>query len=135
MGLRTTSDASCTNARSDQTPHGANELVILEEQTVSALRGVVSWGYPGSPAADVVVELNQYEGGAHDLPESLQGAKRSAACITARKGRFSFPVKSGRYILRAGTVRSMGMNEVYAIFKVTQIGKARDIEIRLPPGT
>ena len=134
MGLRTMSDASCTKARPDQTPHGANELVILEEQTVSALRGVVSFGHSGIPAAGVVVELYQYEGGAHDLPESLQGAKRSEACITTGKGHFSFPVNPGRYILRAGTVRSMGMNEVYAIFKVTQTRKTRDIEIHLPPG-
>jgi hypothetical protein len=138
MGLRTTSDASCKKARPDQTPHGANELILLEERTVRGLRGVVSIGYDGGPASDVVVEIYRYEGEADGfkMQESLKGAKRSTACITTENGRFAFPhLKAGRYLLRAGTDRSMGINEVYAIFKVTDTGKTHDIEIRLPLGT
>jgi hypothetical protein len=134
--LPTTSNADCKKARADQTPHGANELIILKERTVGILQGVVFIGYGGGPASDVVVEVYRYEGRADDTAEFLKGAKRSAACLTNENGAFAFArLKAGRYLLRAGTVRSAGINEVHAIFKVTGSGKIPRVQIRLPLGT
>jgi len=137
VGLCTASNASCKKARPEQTPNGANELIVLEERTVGVLRGIVSIG-AGGPASDVVVEIYRYNGGTDGLKmqEFIKSAKRSIACLTSKNGRFAFPqLKPGRYLLRAGTVTSMGINEVYAIFKVTQAGTTHDIEINLPLGT
>lgn len=138
VGLRTTSLADCKKARFDQIPHGANEIVVLSEQTVGLLRGTVFIGYDGEPASGVVVEIYRYEGSADGFGTTkfLQGAKRSTACVTSENGGFAFPnLKPGRYLLRAGTVESKGINELHAIFRVTKSGTTHNVKIRLSLGT
>jgi hypothetical protein len=136
MGLRTTSAADCRKARPDQTPHGANEIVVQTEQTVGRLRGVVSIG-DGGPASGVAVEIYRYEGrDEFETTRFLESAKRSAACLTSENGAFAFTrLKPGRYLLRAGTVAPVGINELHAIFRVTGSGKTHNVEIRLTLGT
>jgi hypothetical protein len=133
--FRTTSAADCKKARPDQTPHGANEIVVHAEQTVARLRGVVFIG-DGGHASGVVVEIYSYEGTANETTKFLKRAKRTAACVTGENGSFAFTrLKPGRYLLRAGTVAPSGINELHAIFRVTGSGKTDNIEIRLTLGT
>lgn len=136
MVLPARSVADCKKALSDQTPHGANEIIVLKERTVGTLRGIVVIGSDGAPGIDVVVEIYRYEGGVFETVEFLKGAKRSAACLTSEKGAFAFTrLKPGRYLLRAGTATSAGINEVHAIFRVTGSRSSPRIQIRLPLGT
>ena len=124
-------------ARRDQIPHGANELVVWEEQTVGRLRGTVRLAN-GEPAGDVVVEIYRYEGAADGFETTrvLKNTQRLVACLTRKEGLFAFKgLKAGRYLLRAGTVAPAGINELHAIFRVTGNGKAQNVEIRLSMGT
>jgi hypothetical protein len=137
VGLRTASAADCRKARPDQTPHGANGIIIHAEQTVGHLQGVVFIGN-GGPASGVVVEIYRYESNDNGFQTTrfLKSARRSAACLTTENGVFAFtPLKPGRYLLRAGTVAAAGINELHAIFRVMGNGKAHNVEIRLTLGT
>ena len=112
-------EARCKNAKDGDVPHGANELIQLTDQTVSSIRGEVSWP-TGEPAKDIVVEIFIYTGGdsSEDMNKAL-AQKRVAACITGEDGKFSFPhVKRGKYLLRAGTRESRGINETCIILVV-----------------
>jgi protocatechuate 3,4-dioxygenase beta subunit len=129
------SAAACRKARPGETPHGANETIVYSEQTVGRLRGTVSIR-DGDPVNDVVVEVYRYDGTEAETTKFLNRAKRTSACVTAEDGLFSFKrLKPGRYLLRAGTVAPAGMNEVHLIFRVTGVGKSRNVEIRLTVGT
>ena len=135
LNLGTPSLARCRQARPDETPHGANELVVHDEQTVSRLRGTVFIG-DGGPSKGVVIEIYRYEGTAYETTKFLKNAHRIAACLTGEDGVFAFEgLRPGLYLLRAGTVVSMGINEVQAIFRVTGNGKTRNIKIQLSLGT
>jgi len=137
VALRTTPAADCRKARPDQTPHGANEIVVHTEQTVGRLWGIVFIG-DGGPASGVVVEIYRYEGKDDGFATTrfLKSAKRSAACLTSENGVFAFTrLNPGRYLLRAGTVAPAGINELHAIFRVTGSGKSPNVEIRLTLGT
>ena len=124
----------CRKAKSDDVPHGANELIQLTDQSVSTIRGEVSG--PGDGAAkDIVVEIYSYAGG--DSNEGVKNAlaqKRIAACITGEDGEFSFPhIKHGKYLLRAGARESRGINETYIILVVDPHLKKDDGKgLRLP---
>jgi len=112
-------EARCKNGKDGDVPHGANELIQLTDQTVSSIRGEVSWP-TGEPAKDIVVEIFIYTGGdsSEDMNKAL-AQKRVAACITGEDGKFSFPhVKRGKYLLRAGTRESRGINETCIILVV-----------------
>src|SRR5215472_12355543 len=114
-----TAEGRCKNAKDGDVPHGANMLIQLTDQTVSSIRGEVSWP-TGEPAKDIVVEIFIYTGGdsSEDMNKAL-AQKRVAACITGEDGKFSFPhVKRGKYLLRAGTRESRGINETYIILVV-----------------
>lgn len=137
MGLQATPLEACKKARSDQVPHGANEMVLLDEQNVAHLRGTVLL-HNDEPVNRAVVEVYRYEGSvdAYEITRFLKQTKRIAACLTGENGAFAFArLRPGRYLLRAGTVDANGINETHAIFKVTNRGKTEDLKIRLSLGT
>lgn len=125
----------CKKARAEEVPHGANEIVVFTEQTVPRLEGIVV--LPNAePVRDAVVEVYRYDGTADGTKTFLSHAKRIAACLTSENGRFAFKrLRPGRYLLRAGTVESAGINELQAIFRVTGRGTTHKIEMRLSMGT
>ena len=127
-------EGRCKDAKDGEVPHGANELIQLTDQTVSSIRGEVSGPGEGD-AKDIVVEIFSYAGG--DSFEDMKNAlaqKRIAACITGEDGKFSFPhVKRGKYLLRAGTRESRGINETYIILVVDpHITKNAGQGLRIP---
>ena len=126
--------ARCRDAEPGQIPHGANEVVVLREQTVARLDGTV-FHANGELAGDVVVEIYPYEASAEETARFVKDATRIAACVTSADGGFTFDLTPGRYLLRAGTVQSAGINEIHAIFQVTGSGKRRKVKIRLSMGT
>jgi hypothetical protein len=137
LGISQLAEARCRSARPEEVPHGANELILLAEQEVREVRGVVYFGWSKEFAKEVVVEVYNYEGNENyeAVAESLKGG-RIMACVTDSDGKFSFSgLKEGKYLLRLGTRDMAGMNEVNAILHVTPRGSRNRIEIRLPPGT
>jgi len=129
--------AACKKAHHDQVPHGANQIVVLDEQVVSRVRGRVVL-HNDEPVKNAVVEIYRYEGSADglEITKFLKDTKRMAACVTEETGAFAFDrLRPGRYLLRAGTVESEGINELHAIFKVTGHGKTENLKIPLSLGT
>lgn len=111
--------AHCRKAKSDDVPHGANVLIRLDDQAVSAIRGEVS-GPDQWPAGDIVVEIFAYAGGdSYQDIKNTVAQRRIAACITGEDGKFSFPhIKGGKYLLRAGTRDNRGIDETHIILIV-----------------
>src|SRR5258708_19151399 len=132
--LRTTSVAGCKKARPDQIPHGARLLIVQEEQTVGHLQGtvvLVNYKPVAGPVSGAVVEIYLYGGRADEITQFLGDTKRNTACLTDKNGTFAFRgLKPGRYLLRAGTAESAGINELHAIFRVTGKGKTHAVRIR-----
>jgi len=94
--------------------YGANELIEYSAKTVRRIQGMVL-DSNGAPVNEAVVEVYKYSGG-----ERTFGSKeRQAACLTDRNGSFCFTgLPSGLYLLRIGTRRSEGFNEVYVKVKL-----------------
>ncbi len=128
--------ARCKDAHAGQIPHGANELIVLSEQTVARLNGTVLYAN-GDTAGDVVIEIYSYAGSVEETAKFVKDAMPVATCITSADGDFAFDLMPGRYLLRAGTVESAGIKELQAIFRVKGRGRGRrhKVEIRLQVGT
>lgn len=111
--------AECRKAKLDDVPHGANEFVQLQPITVKQVHGQVFFS-DTEPAKDIVVEIFRYAG--NDSYKEMSKAlkdKRVAACLTGPDGKFAFPrLTPGRYLLRAGTLHSMGWNEIHIVVNV-----------------
>lgn len=138
VGLCAPSLADCKKAGRDQVPQGANEIVILRDQNVGRLQGVVSIGFEGQPGRGVVVEVYRYNGepGGVKTAEFLQTAKPSVACLTNARGAFEFPrLKPGQYLLIAGTVKPAGINEARMIVRITRGRGTQKIRFTLTLGT
>src|SRR5215813_4707700 len=129
-----TAEGRCKNAKDGDVPHGANMLIQLTDQTVSSIRGEVSWP-TGEPAKDIVVEIFIYTGGdsSEDMNKAL-AQKRVAACITGEDGKFAFPqLKRGKYLLRAGTRESAGIDETEVVLVVDPHStKHKNDRLRIP---
>lgn len=131
--------ARCRKARQDEVPHGANEFVQMETQTVPSIRGRVSFP-DGDAADDVVVEIFRYQ--SNDSYQNVGKAlkqKRMAACVTRADGEFSFKgLEAGTYLLRAGTNYFHGMNEAHIVLIVkphTKGNSKNGLELVLSVGT
>jgi hypothetical protein len=135
--------AQCKQAGDNDSPHGANEFVLLKEKRVGRIHGRVFFpNYMVKSgrvrAEDIVVELYNYSGGDsyEDVNRALREQKRMAACLTGHDGRFSFVgLKQGRYLLRAGTRAHDQYNEVHAILILDPRGTDKGMEIVLTAGT
>lgn len=135
LGISQLAEARCTSAKPEEVPHGANEFILLAEQQVRHIRGVVSFG--GEFAQGVVVEV--YRHGGKDNYEAVSEtlkSKRIVACVTGSDGKFSFSgLKPGRYLLHLGMRDVPGINELNAILHVTPSGSRKRLEVELRPGT
>jgi hypothetical protein len=134
--------AQCKKARNNDSPHGANEFILLKERTVRQIHGSVFFPKDNKAgrarAENIVVELYSYIGGENynDVNQVLQERKRVVACVTSHDGRFSFVgLKQGRYLLRAGTLSQDQFNEVYIILRLDPHGVNKGVDIILPLGT
>ena len=131
--------AQCRRATHEQTPSGANLFELEDTQTVSKILGRVLLP-DGSAGEDVVVEIFRYAGGENyqDIEKALQ-RKRIKACVTGEDGRFSFSgLKPGRYLLRAGTLPPIGLNEIHVIVVLkhdSRDGQGKELELKLTLGT
>src|SRR5882762_382593 len=133
------SGCSCNKALDSDMPHGANESVEIRGPVVKNIFGTVF--YPDdSVAKDAVVELYELSKGGSDTPinEIVGWRSRRAACVTATDGMFCFSaLPSGRYLLRAGTRQSNGMNELYMRVTVDHgwfrglFGRSKRLRLRL----
>ncbi|MFL6231055.1 MAG: carboxypeptidase-like regulatory domain-containing protein [Pyrinomonadaceae bacterium] len=110
----------CQSALEDDYPHGANEEIEIRGGTVKSIRGKVI--YPnGEPKEGAVVEVYSYASSDKNLRpyELVREKKRIAACLTDENGRFCFTgLPSGKYVVRAGTRISEGMQEIYVVTSV-----------------
>ena len=111
LALSVKSNAECQKVGKDDVPHGANMTVELAEQKVSRLFGTVL--FPNrEPAGDIVIELYRRVG-KQSFQETMKQV-RLTACVTANNGKFSFlQLQPGRYLLRVGTRKPAGINELY----------------------
>jgi hypothetical protein len=135
--------AQCKRAGDNDSPHGANEFVLLDVKSVGRIHGRVF--FPNymhksgrERAGDIVVELYSYSGGDsyEDVNRAMREHKRVAACLTGRDGRFSFAgLKPGRYLLRAGTRARDQFNEVHVILTLDPRGTDKGVGILLTLGT
>jgi len=137
IGFLQLAGAQCKKPSDKDTPHGANEFILIDEGVVGRVHGTVE--AHGDYAKDIVVELYSYSGSDsyQDVSKVLRLQKRVAACLTGDDGRFSFArLKPGRYLLRAGTREQDQYNEIYAILRLDpRRGEARGLEIVLRAGT
>jgi protocatechuate 3,4-dioxygenase beta subunit len=132
----------CQSALEDDYPHGANEEIEIKGGTVKSIHGKVS--YPtGDPVAEGVVEVYNYENADRNLPpyELARAKERLAACLTDKDGRYCFAgLPSGKYVLRAGTRISEGMQEIYVTVNLDRRWQTRwwksdrEIHVNLEPG-
>ena len=132
----TTCFPECRKAKPEDVPHGANMLIELNRQKVSRVSGTVFFPR-GEPAGDIVVEVYRYFG-KPEFPAAIQ-PPRLTACITGDDGTFSFPdLKAGSYVLRLGTRKSAGVNEMLVPLVVKRFrwpGRRSTLKLRLQLGT
>ena len=135
-------NCACHLASAEDAPHGANESVVIIGKAVKRLQGTLSYK-GGSLVNGAVVEIYNCASSRKDAraTELVSNRKRLAACKTGIDGTFCFQgLPSGKYVLRAGTGKSEGWNEVYMIITLDQRWwskwrKSRNIELTLSPGT
>jgi hypothetical protein len=128
---------SCQAALESDQPHGANELIEYSAKTVKRIQGTVL-DPNGAPINEAVVEVYKYSGG-----EKIFGSKeRQAACLMDRNGSFCFTgLPSGRYLLRIGTRKPEGFNEVFVKVKLdlawwtSWLRLSKKLEVKLSLGT
>jgi protocatechuate 3,4-dioxygenase beta subunit len=133
---------SCQPALEDDYPYGANEVVTIRGGRVESIRGKVS--YPtGEPVEKAVVEVYNYTNADRNLPpyELAHAKKRAAACLTDEGGRYCFAgLPSGKYVLRVGTHKPEGMQEIYVTVNLDRRWWARrwrsgrEVHVRLELG-
>lgn len=135
---------SCLEAAVGEVPHGANEYVEYKETTVRGVYGKVIFAHGGRPVGGAVVEVYAVSDAERNLKPSeiIRRQRRRAACVTGGDGSFCFhDLPSGRYVLRAGTGESAGMNEVYMKVTVARrwwtrwFRSGNAVELGLTPGT
>ena len=143
-GLPQHTKCLCGKVSDDEVAHGANEVVEYKERAVRQIKGMVRYAYNETPVEDVVVEVFDITDDVkdHDAYQIASLKKRRAACLTGKDGRFCFDnLPSGRYVLRAGTRTSAGMQEVHMRINLDRhwwsrwLRSGKDIELELRPGT
>src|SRR5215470_4120442 len=116
LTLSMVSRADCVKAHDHDRPHGANELIQLQDMQVDRIFGTIF--FPNDETAkDIVVEVYRQTGN-QGHGETIR-QKRVAACVTGVSGKFSFPkLKPGKYLLQAGVREQSGVNITYVIVDV-----------------
>jgi hypothetical protein len=110
----------CKAVPANEISYGANEFVLLAELKVNRITGKVL--HPqGTPENEAIVEVFNYARSSTDYKDvdDALNSKRRAACMTGETGAFCFnDLPPGRYLLRAGTRKSVGINQIHAIIIV-----------------
>jgi len=138
--LSGSSQCNCKTVPANETSHGANEFILLTELKVNRIAGKVLL-QNGEPVNEAVVEVFNYSSSSTDYKDvdSTLSGKRRAACMTGENGAFCFnKLPPGRYLLRAGTRKSAGINQIHAIITVLpnhQKATTGELELRLTLGT
>ncbi len=138
--LSGSSQCNCRAIPIIETPHGANEFILISEIKVNRIAGKAL--LPNEePANEAIVEVYDYSSSSLDYKDvyAVLTDKRRAACMTGENGAFCFKnLPPGRYLLRAGTRKPAGMNQIHAIITVlpkNQKAPTGELELRLTLGT
>ena|SRR5262245_21240272 len=130
----------CKTVPTNEISHGANEFILLSELKVNRIAGRALLP-DGEPENEAIVEVFNYSSSSTDYKDvdSALNSERRAACMTGENGAFCFnKLPPGRYLLRAGTRKSTGINQIHAIITVlpnNQKAPTRELELRLTLGT
>src|SRR5215813_8920703 len=138
--LSGSSQCNCKTVLTNEAPHGANEFILISGIKVNRIAGKVL--LPNEePVNEAIVEVFNYSSSSTDY-KAVDAAlyyKRRAACMTGENGVFCFnKLPPGHYLLRAGTRKSVGINQIHAIITVlpkNQKVPTRELELRLTLGT
>jgi protocatechuate 3,4-dioxygenase beta subunit len=134
------SQCDCKTVPTNETSHGANEFILLSELKVNRIAGRVLLP-DGEPENEAIVEVFNYSSSSTDYKDvdSALNSERRAACMTGENGAFCFnKLPPGSYLLRAGTRKSAGINQIHAIITVlpnNQKAPTRELKLRLTLGT
>jgi hypothetical protein len=124
----------------NETSQGANEFILIDELKVNGIAGKVLLP-DEEPVNEAIVEVFNYSSSStdHKDVDAALTKKRRAVCITGENGAFCFnKLPPGRYLLRAGTRKSVGINQIHAIITVlpnNQKAPTGGLELRLTLGT
>jgi protocatechuate 3,4-dioxygenase beta subunit len=131
---------NCKTIPANETSHGANEFVLIADIKVNRIAGKVL--LPNEePVNEAIVEVFNYSSSSTDYKDvdSALNSEKRAACMTGKTGAFCFDkLPPGRYLLRAGTRKSAGINQIHAIITVlpkNQKAPTGELELRLTLGT
>ena len=138
--LSGSSQCNCKTVPANETSHGANEFILIDELKVNEIAGKVLLP-DEEPVNEAFVEVFNYSSSSidHKDVDAALTKKRRAACMTGENGAFCFnKLPPGRYLLRAGTRKSAGINQIHAIITVLpnkQKAPTGELELRLTLGT
>jgi hypothetical protein len=138
--LSGSSQCNCKTVPANETSHGANESTLIDKLKVKRIAGKVLLP-DEEPVNEAIVEVFNYSSSSTDYKDvdAALTKKRLAACMTGENGAFCFnKLPPGRYLLRAGTRKSAGINQIHAIITVlpnNQKAPTEEIELRLSLGT
>ena len=132
---------NCKTVPANETSHGANEFVLHADIKVNRIAGKLLLA--GDPVNEAIIEVFNYPSSSTDYKDVNAALyyykKRRAACLTGEDGAFCFnKFPPGSYLLRAGTRKSSGINQIHAIITVlpkNQKAPTGELELRLTPGT
>ena len=126
---------TCKKATKDQIPYGGNVLEELASIRLRRLTGTLVFPN-GKPLENGVVEIFKVKKEDRDRGASEISAynTRLAACWTGKDGKFCFPnIKSGTYVIRAGTGSPNGFNYVFLKVFLEKDNLSVSDEIKLFP--
>jgi hypothetical protein len=138
--LSGSSQCDCKKVPTNEISHGANEFILLSELKVNRIAGRTLLP-DGEAVNEAIVEVFNYSSSSTDYKDvdSALRNKRRAACMTGENGAFCFnKLPPGRYLLRAGTRKSAGINQIHAIITVlpnNQKAPTGGLELTLTLGT
>ncbi len=138
--LSGSSQCNCKTVPANETSHGANEFILIDELKVNGIAGKVLLP-DEEPVNEAIVEVFNYSSSStdHKDVDSALNSERRTACMTGENGAFCFnKLPPGRYLLRAGTRKSVGINQIHAIITVlpnNQKATTGELELRLTLGT
>ena len=138
--LSGSSQCNCKTVPANEASHGANEFILMDKLKVNRIAGKVLLP-DEEPVNEAFVEVFNYSSSSidHKDVDAALTKKRRAACMTGENGAFCFnKLPPGRYLLRAGTRKSAGINQIHAIITVLpnkQKAPTGELELRLTLGT
>jgi len=136
MAAGAAADCTCIKPEPGETTHwgGNEEVVIIEKEAYSALRGAVFTG-GDTPLAGALVELfthPEYLLSAPGVPRGRPEQKRVAACRTGRSGRFCFTnIPAGRYELRSSSSDRYTGWDVSQVYVILDPARGKRAELRI----